>query len=287
MKVDAEAMVEQGRGSMDRNWLKRSAIVSLVSLLAVLLVALMPSTQAQAGGRRDLPARYKKYPLNVKSLSVGHPNAGWQLRGPKLKNTKYLRVRKKSRKLAYGHPALLLMLKRTAKEIAKVMPGSVMLVGDLSSKKGGPLYGHASHQSGRDADIGFYVKKKGVRVNARTFRRFRNDGIAKDGSRYTFDDRRNWLLVRMWLQDKRAGISHVFVSRGLRKRLLAFAQRVPSERKYAKRAASFLKQPTDSGVHDDHFHVRISCPKGQSDICREHSARRPKPTPEQAARNAG
>ena len=286
-KLDAAAPVEQGRGPMARTWLNRSAIVSLVSLLAVLLVASMPSTSAQAGGKRDLPARYSKYPLTVKSLSVGHPNDGWQLRGPQLRNTKYLRVRKKSRKIAYGHPALLLMLKNTAKEIAKVMPGSVLLVGDLSAKKGGPLKGHASHQSGRDADVGFYVKKKGLRVNSKSFRRFRSDGIAKDGSRYTFDDRRNWLLVRFWLTDGRAGISHVFVSRGLRKRLLAFANRVPTERKYAKRAAKFLKQPTDSGAHDDHFHVRISCPKNQKDICREHSARRPKPTPEQAALNAG
>lgn len=286
-QLDAGALLEQGRVAVVRTWLNRSAIAGLVSLLAVLLLALLPSAPAQAGGKRDLPDRYDQYPMNVKSLSVGHPNAGWQLRGPQLKNTKYLRVRKKSRDIAYGHPALLLMLKRTAKEIAKVMPGSVMLVGDLSAKEGGPLDGHASHQSGRDADIGFYFKKSNARVNAKEFRRFRSDGIAKDGSRYTFDVRRNWLLVRLWMTDERAGISHVFVSRGLRARLLDYANRAPSERKYAKRAAKFLKQPTDSGAHDDHFHVRISCPKNQKDICREHSARHPKPTPEEAARNAG
>lgn len=277
-------MLNQSARKMFGSRLRR---LGALSLAATLVAASLSAPTAEAGRKRKLPDRYAQYPLSVKSLSVGHPNAGWQLRGPQLRSTKFLTVRKKSRNAAYGHPALLLMLKRTAMEIARVNPGAKMLVGDLSSKQGGPLKGHASHQSGRDADIGFYVRKNGERANATRFMRFRANGKARDGSGYTFDDRMNWLLVRMWLQDRRAGISHVFISRGLRRRLLNYAQSVPSERKYVKRAAELLQQPRFSSPHDDHFHVRIACPKFQKDICREHSARRKRPRPSVAKKNAG
>ena len=163
------------------------------------------------------------------------------------------------------------MLYRTARDIARSAKGATMLVGDLSRKEGGPLAGHASHQSGRDADIGFYVKNsKGRRVVPKRFIAFDGSGKAKDGSGYRFDDWTNWLLVQSWIRDHRAGISHIFVSRPLRKRLLDFARARPAFEKYLPAAERLLKQPEDSAAHDDHFHVRIACPKRQEEICHEH-----------------
>ncbi len=164
------------------------------------------------------------------------------------------------------------MLGRSAKEIAKAAPGSVMLVGDLSTKHGGALSGHRSHQSGRDADVGFYVlDPNGKPVTPEKFLTFSADGKATDGSGYTFDDRRNWLLVQSWVRDKRAGLSHIFVSRGLRQRLLGYAAKQPAFQKHVAEVAALLKQPEDAMPHDDHFHVRVSCPKDQAEICREES----------------
>lgn len=234
------------------------------------LLVLATTVASAPAGKRKLPDKYKKAPYSLMSLSVGHPNDGWQKRAIKLKQRKYLRVKKGSHAFTWGHPALVKMLQRTARDLSRTQKGSVMLVGDISRKKGGALAGHHSHQSGRDADVAFYAKNaKGKSVRLRKFVAFDGEGKAKDGSGLVFDDYRNWLMVQSWITDRRAGLSHIFVSRPLKARLLAFANARPAYKKHAKRALVLLKEPRNADAHDDHFHVRIACPKKQGDICRE------------------
>ncbi|HYD15673.1 MAG TPA: penicillin-insensitive murein endopeptidase [Hyphomicrobium sp.] len=74
-----------------------------------------------------------------KPLSVDGP--GWQ-------------VMRLSRNRNWGHPDLVALLERLARESTanKEWPG--LLVGDMSQPRGGPMTsGHASHQVGLDADI--------------------------------------------------------------------------------------------------------------------------------------
>jgi penicillin-insensitive murein endopeptidase len=205
------------------------------------------------------------------SLSIGYPNAGRQVRAKHLKDTRYLHVKSNSREKTYGHPALVLMLGRSAREIGRLARGSIMMVGDLSAKSGGQLQGHVSHQSGRDADVGFYMTDRDGRyVEPDRFISFGSDGLAKDASGYVFDDWRNWLLVRAWVRDKRAGISHIFVSAPLRRRLLDYAHSHKPEAKYVDELMVLLKRP-DAAEHDDHFHVRVACPSGLEGLCHEES----------------
>lgn len=230
------------------------------------------SASAAADPLHALPQRFRVAPYSVMSLTVGYPNAGWQVRAKRLRGKGPLKIKPSSRDRVYGHPALVLMLERSARQMAKSARGSVMLVGDLSSKEGGPLPGHVSHQSGRDADIGFYVKDgKGRPLVSHEFVAFAEDGRARDRSDVHFDDWRNWLLVQSWCKDHRAGLSHIFVAAWLRRRMLDYAEHQPAFRKYVPQASVLLKQPEDSAPHDDHFHVRISCPTVQADICREQS----------------
>ena len=246
-------------------------------LLALLAASLSWASGSHAGEHTndELPKRYRRSPFALMSLSVGTPADGYQIRSKKLRMGANLWVQEKSRKYTYGHPALVLMLRRTAKQIAKQTRGSVLLVGDLSREHGGPLYGHRSHQSGRDADVGFFVTDlEGKPLNARKLRAFDAKGRAKDGSRLLFDDYRNWLLVQLWLKDTRAQLQYVFVSRSLRRRLLDFAQARPAFRKYVKAAAKFLRQPRNALPHDDHFHVRIACPERQRELCSPQMAHR-------------
>lgn len=221
---------------------------------------------------RELLEKFRHGRLAQLSLSVGHPNDGYQVRAKRLTSTRQLHVRGSSRERAYAHPALVLMLWRSAQDVAKAAPGSVLFVGDLSSREGGPVSGHRSHQSGRDADVGFYIKDlKGKSVVSHEYVAFDGDGASKDGSPFVFDDERNWLLVESWAKDRRAGLSHIFVSDPLRDRLLRFARSRPRHARYVPEALALLKQPEHGEPHDDHFHVRISCPKEEAEICRTES----------------
>jgi penicillin-insensitive murein endopeptidase len=219
-----------------------------------------------------LPSKFRKPPYSVMSLTVGCPNDGWQVRAKRLKPNRYVKTKPGSQERSYGHPALILMLERSAKDLQRVAPGSVLVVGDISDADGGPLAGHHSHQSGRDADVVFYVlDQNGKSTILDHYVKFGSNGRALDGSGYVFDDWRNWLLVQSWVRDRRAGLSHIFISRALRQRLLTYAANQTAFAKYVPEVSVLLKQPEDAEPHDDHFHVRISCPEGQTEICREQS----------------
>lgn len=249
------------------------ALSSGARLLPLALLAVCSLAHAaHPGEAHELPAKFRHGRLSMRSLSVGHPNDGWQLRAKRLTSTRELRVRAVSRERSYAHPALVLMLWRSARDVAKAAPGSVLLVGDLSHREGGPLPGHHSHQSGRDADVGFYViDARGKRLVSHEYVAFDGDGKAKDGGSLVFDDERNWMLVESWVRDRRAGLSHIFVSEPLKARLLRFARGNPRFAQYADEAAALLKQPENGEPHDDHFHVRITCPAEEADICRNES----------------
>ena len=263
---------------MSRLATKQPSPLATRVLSALVLAALLGTSPASGARQRtndELPEKYRKYPLSEKSLSVGLPNAGWQLRARKLRASRELWIQDKSVPYSYGHPSLVWMLYRTAKQMARASKGSVLLVGDLSREFGGPLAGHKSHQSGRDADVGFFVTDAhGRPINSRRLVTFDAAGKARDGSGVRFDDYRNWLLVQTWLKEERAALEHVFVASHLRRRLLDFARARPAFVRYVEGASQFLRQPTNGLPHDDHFHVRIACPDYQQDLCSGRVARR-------------
>lgn len=243
---------------------------SILAAVVMLLTLTRPDRSKDA--EHKLPSKFEKRPFDKMSLTVGYPNEGYQLRAKRLTSSKELQVRKSSRERAYGYPSLVLMLHRSARDVAKAASGSVLLIGDLSTRSGGPLSGHRSHQSGRDADVGFYVTNlEGRPIPSKEFVAFGGDGAARDGSGVRFDDRRNWLLVESWVKDRRAGLAHVFVSDPLRARLLRYAREHPRHAPYAEKAMVLLQQPENGEPHDDHFHVRISCPANMNEICRNES----------------
>ncbi len=242
------------------------SIAALAGALAVL------APRASAGTGRELPPRFLGAPFSVMSLTVGYPNAGFQLRAKKLKNSEILRVKDTSKDNTYAHPALVLMLERSAREVARVERGSLMMVGDLSRRDGGPLAGHVSHQSGRDADVGFYLMDvQGRPVVREHFTPFDPNGRSRYERGLYFDDYRNWVLLRAWVTDSRAGLAHIFVSSGLRWRLIEYGKKDPRFAPYVPEVELLLKQPPGTSVHDDHFHVRIACPDNLAELCHNES----------------
>ncbi len=237
----------------------------LRSIGAALVLAVLAAAWPAHGNQRRAASAESKT-----SLSIGSPNAGSQTRAKRLRKSPWLAIFEKSKDRAYGHPSLVLMLQRSAKQVGKAFRGAKLFVGDLSTEEGGPLSGHHSHQSGRDADLAFYMRDgEGKIVAPKKFVAFGADGKAKDGSDLRFDDAMNWALVESFAKDHRAGLAYIFVSKPLKARLLAYANRHERHKKYVKKVSALFVQPDNAEPHDDHFHVRIRCPKGQETVCKE------------------
>jgi len=204
------------------------------------------------------------------TASIGAPNKG-RLQNPvKLHSSRSLKLRERAH--GWALPELAKLLQRAAGKVAKHHPRSVLLVGDLSQKTGGPLVGHNSHQSGRDADVGFYVANSHGQPAAMTrFVAFDGQGKSAQVSWAQFDDARNWSLVEALLTDKDTTVRYIFVSTPLRARVLAFAAKKKVAKDLYAKAETVLMAPKDADVHDDHFHVRIACPESMKGFCVEES----------------
>ncbi|AGP39124.1 hypothetical protein SCE1572_34355 [Sorangium cellulosum So0157-2] len=227
-----------------------------------------------AGPRSTEPAKTKTKPApKPPPASVGHPNEGHLEGGVRLDTSrKDIRVvpAYAHADVRWGLPALVGMIERAARGVAKRFPGAVLEVGDLSRQRGGDVHRHNSHESGRDVDLGFYaLDGRGKQVHAPYFLRFNARLASTNLPGARFDLPRNWLLVQHLLTDPRAHVSHIFISDPLRHALLAHAKRIGVSRALLVRAQLAMMQPTGSEPHDDHMHVRISCPSAMRGSCIE------------------
>jgi penicillin-insensitive murein endopeptidase len=232
------------------------------------------SEARKAGQKGDPKARANAPRAAAGTQSIGSPNRGRLTGGMRLRPTKHIEIRPYAR--TWGLPELVRLLRRASEEVAKKHSGSVLYVGDLAAKAGGPIDGHNSHQSGRDVDIGFFAANtKGRPVHMKRFIAFDASGKApKDVSWVRFDDARNWSLVEALVNDPNAGVRYIFVSNALRARLLGYAAKKQVPKDVIARVAAAMMSPREADLHDDHFHVRIACPESMIPGCSEESSAR-------------
>lgn len=202
--------------------------------------------------------------------SLGAPNQGRLEGGTLLRPSKTVHVAKGTNN--WGLPQLVRAVRRAADAVVTKYKGPPMFVGDLSTKGGGPLLPHRSHQSGRDVDIGYYaVDGKNRPVLLDRFVAFDAAGRARDGSGLRFDAPRNWGMIRALLENPEIEVRYLFITAGLEKLIVEHAERKHARRELVARAATAMQNPDDVIPHDDHVHVRIGCPKGGRGGCIEES----------------
>ncbi|HEY8040481.1 MAG TPA: penicillin-insensitive murein endopeptidase [Polyangiaceae bacterium] len=212
--------------------------------------------------------------------SIGSPTEGHLLGGAHLDETPYLRVVPgyTASDARWGLEPLVTMIDRAARQVRRQYPDAITSVGHLSREGGGEIERHHSHESGRDADIGFFVRSgSGRQLLPSRFVQFRGDGTAVSWPGAYFDDARNWTLVAALVSDPEARVTHLFVAQPLRARLLAYAERMGVPASLRMRAAEVLQQPHGALPHDDHFHVRIGCPSHMSGCVENPSMRSHRP----------
>ncbi len=208
-------------------------------------------------------------PLPREAASVGSANRGFLWRGVALPDSGpgYLRARP-GEDTRWGAPLLRDALVRAASAVARVWPGGAPLViGDLSARHGGAHSRHGSHQSGRDADVLFFLLDAGGRSirgsGFYAFDEFGASAVSAPGAPVhglaLFDTARNWAFVRALLLDEEAPVEWIFCANGIKARLLHYAAQNEPDARALVRAAYVLHQPSYGNPHRDHFHVRIAC----------------------------
>jgi penicillin-insensitive murein endopeptidase len=166
-----------------------------------------------------------------------------------------------SRNRNWGHPDLVALLERLAKESTAAKEWSGLLVGDMSQPRGGPMTsGHASHQVGLDADIWL------TPMPDRTLtRREREDMsavsmLANAGA----VDPKVWGDGQVKLIKRAASytsVERILVHPALKK---ALCEAAGKDRHWLTKVRPYFG-------HYYHFHVRIGCPSGSTN-CRAQPA---------------
>jgi penicillin-insensitive murein endopeptidase len=232
------------------------ALLTLAALGAASDAGAAPPTYVRAGHVTTLA----RIPAG---RSIGSPTDGHLIGGAHLEAAPYLRVVPvyEAGDVRWGLGSLVMLLDDAARAVHRQFPDAVMSVGHLSRRGGGDVDRHASHESGRDADIGFYIhSQKGQPLYSDHFVPFKGDSTAPSWPGAYFDDARNWALVSSLVNDPHARITYIFVATPIRARLLAYAERIGAPLATRSHAAELMAQPRGSLPHDDHFHVRIGCP---------------------------
>jgi penicillin-insensitive murein DD-endopeptidase len=261
-------------------WSTGRVVRAIACGLAVALVPGVASAKAAAGAAKVVAHAKSSKAGKKGAQSIGPPNSGRLSGAARLRGSRTLRQREGSH--SWGMPQLVHLLQHSATEVSRKHRGSQMLVGDLSGRTGGHLDRHNSHQTGRDADVGFYVmNSKGKPMAVKRFIPFDEAGNARDAPGVRFDEARNWTMIEAMLKDEKATVRYLFIANALRGKLLAHATKKHTPKELYERAASVMMSPRDADLHDDHIHVRIACPESTREVCVEEGVGR-EPAPRAA-----
>jgi hypothetical protein len=202
--------------------------------------------QSEAGGEVELH-------WDKTSESIGAPNGGSLRHARKLPAEGPGWVCMSDR--VYGTDETLLLLSWAMAEVERRFAGTApVVVGDISAEGGGKLSPHRSHQSGRDADIGYYLLGN---IPARKFERMNEQN---------FDAEKSWQLLENLLRT--GEVMFVFVDYELQPLLYQAAlgngwadSTLAGVFQYPEGKSARTGIVRHSSGHADHFHVRFRCPR--------------------------
>jgi hypothetical protein len=161
-----------------------------------------------------------------------------------------------------GSTRLVVALQAAAAQVGARHPGLRLAVGNVARCGGGDLPWSVSHNTGRDADLYFYMQAddgrqhlppKVVPIDLREL------AVQDDTGRYVFVTDANLDLVLALSRSSQVDVQWIFVANPIRKALLERARERKVPARELQRLAEILHQPRGALPHDDHFHVRARC----------------------------
>ncbi len=155
----------------------------------------------------------------------------------------------------YSTRELATMIGTIAHEVAQKYPGRDRLqIGDVANAKGGTIGQHKSHRNGLDADIVYY-RKNNKEQDPFWAGNYVEKFVKKGKLTENFDTERNWQLLTKLASFPQ--VERVFVDIGIKRALCAI--HVNNRDPIAQQALRIMRP---ASLHDDHMHVRITCPPG-------------------------
>jgi len=235
--VQPPAVVDDAPRSLDRiTWTVATPatideLVQSWSLPRETLVALnpeLPTTDPLAAGTEVVVHTGSI----ANSESVGPPNDGRLIGGvPFPEGRAWLLAPDRTR--AFGTGETITAVLAALDAYAQTHPGAAPIqLGEISARKGGPIYGHQSHQAGRDIDIRLVIAEAGDR----------------------FDPVRNWSLVKTLVEG--GEVVSIFLNRSQQVWLRAAAEADVGAAAADRYFAMIKHEPG----HLIHIHVRFRCP---------------------------
>lgn len=233
-----------------------SKFVLPVTLLAALwseVATAEPGTQSPGSGANESALTEQAAfpgldPNSLGALSIGHPHQGLLMNGVRMPEGKYWTVALPN--YAYGTEETITGLMRCITLVNQRIPNTPkVVIGSISKEAGGYFPPHKSHQSGRDADVGFYY----------------NPGfqIAKPATRENLDVERTWELVRTFIIE--TDVDMILIDTKVQRLLEVHALRRGEDPVWLKsvfhgNGSPFTALILHAPGHDAHMHVRFSSP---------------------------
>ncbi len=216
-------------------------MTSAVRLLLPSLVVLILALPAGVAAGPWIPVRQ----------SVGAPDAGTLRNASRLRRSRAVKLR--FPKNTWGTRRMVDLVEQCAREVrVRHKGGHRLLVGDLSRRRGGYMPPHSGHRNGREADIGFYMRKG------------RPLGGLWPVRETDIDVRRTWAYLDCMIRS--GEVVRIFLDRGLQAPLYREARRLGRSRADLARLFSYPRaKRVHVGLfqhrrgHDNHLHVRIRC----------------------------
>lgn len=220
-----------------------------MSFAVVVLVSLtITAADAHAGKRKvvaaatDAKAKKKK-----PDRSIGAPWSGSLQAAARLGESKHYFIRRPHR--TYGTRTTIQLVKNAIRDTYIAFPKKHRLaIGDFSQQSGGWISQHASHQSGRDVDLGLFYKKQPEG--------YPEAFVIADAK--TFDAAATWKLISLLARthDEDGGVQYIFLDSKLQSYLYAWADKNKVSK---KRIAAVRRVLRHEPNHADHMHVRFKC----------------------------
>lgn len=204
----------------------------------------LAAEQAAIPRGNELARTLREHPERLGSASIGSPTSGALFGGLQLQGGEGIA-------LAGGHPwgtaSVIQSIERAVREVRRCYEATPKLsVGDISRQHGGWLRPHRSHQSGLDADLGYYYRS--------------GPAWFVPATSETLDVERTWALVRALIGG--GNVEYLFMDVSVQRLLIAHLETSPDDRHLASELFE-LDGNKDALIrhvrgHQTHFHVRFT-----------------------------